>query len=98
MNTGYNASWNTEANPCMCHIILCFKVIFVCHIPAVWHAKNGVIMARWGVYTVLLFFHGKSVGLKHAKQSALLLCCISDLTAAIHCSCVSPLEYVFSMC
>lgn len=34
--------------------------------------------------------------MKHAKQSPLLLCCISDSTAAIHC--VSPLEIVFSMC
>lgn len=31
-----------------------------------------------------------------AEQSPLLLCCISDSTAAIHCSCVSPLEYVLT--
>lgn len=40
LNTGFNASWNTEANTCMCHIILCFWGDFVCHIPAVWHAKK----------------------------------------------------------
>lgn len=41
MNAGYNASWNTEANTCMCHIILCLEVIFLsCHIPAVWYAEN----------------------------------------------------------
>lgn len=36
VNSGeFNASWNTEAKTHMCHIILCFEVIFVIHIPAV---------------------------------------------------------------
>lgn len=97
VKTGYNASWNTEANTYMCHIILCFEVIFVCHIPAVWHAKK--IWSNHGlmrcVSTVLLFFHWKSVGLWNTKQSPPLLCCISDLTAAIHCSCFTTWICVF---
>lgn len=91
MNTGYNASWNTEAKySYVCVTSLCvFEVVVfcffcVCHIPAVWHAKTKWSKSSW--------LDGGRV----QNDPPLLLCCISDSTAAIHCSCVSPLEYVLT--
>lgn len=40
-----NASWNTEANNCMCHIILCFEVILSVTFQLFGMQKNGVITA-----------------------------------------------------
>lgn len=49
LNTRFNASWNTEANTCMCHIILCFEVILSVTFQLFGMQKNGVITAWWGV-------------------------------------------------
>lgn len=81
----------------MCHVILCsqVEVIFVCHIPTVWHANNGQLNGVFLHSPGVLLLKEMQVYKTHVKQSPPLLCCISDLIAAIHCSRVSLLEYVF---
>lgn len=69
--------------------------------------RGGVITARWGVFSPRILplkdCTSKKTKTKththtNTNERPLLLCCPSDLTAAKHCSCVSPLEYVFSKC
>lgn len=86
----------------VCATSFCVLKWFFClsHSSCLACKKMGVITAWWGVCSRSWypFIDRVQVYKTQAKQSPPLLCCISDLTAAIRCGCVSLLEYVFSMC
>lgn len=103
VNTGYNASWNTEAGVHVCmhmqfhHVIECSHVeliLFASHSSCLTCKKEQSQLDRVCLCSPVTLSFRMCRSVKQMKQTPPLLCCISDLTAAIQCSCVSLLEYV----